>query len=209
MTEDEQIQQLIEFFSHSTEKEFTRLFGEQKAGALRKLYDRQFKIHYNNYNQMMPTPLAKRHGINSLFVMALDDALMEIKASYSQLKQSVLSIYHEMLREFYETEVQKLEESKDRWKAFVEWVRRGNKANYDNEFFKVLEVQQDDKCFGFDIQKCLYFDVFREAGRQELGPILCEYDNIIASFLDKWINFTRYETIASGDKRCTFRYCKK
>ncbi|MFW9959896.1 MAG: L-2-amino-thiazoline-4-carboxylic acid hydrolase [Candidatus Thorarchaeota archaeon] len=206
MTDDETIQQLIEFFSRSTESEFTRLFGEQKANALHKLYDRQFRIHYNNYNHMMPNPLARRHGINSLFVMALDDALMEIKASYSQLKESVLAIYHEMLKEFYETEVQQLEASKDKWRAFIEWVRRGNKANYDNEFFKVLEVQQDDKCFGFDIQKCLYFDIFREAGRQELGPILCEFDSILASYLDKWIKFTRYETIASGDKRCTFRY---
>ena len=208
MTEDEQIQQLVEFFSRSTEKELARLFGEQKADALRKLYDRQFKIHYNNYSQMMPTPLAKRHGMNSLFVMALDDTLMEIKASYTQLKESVLSIYQDMLGEFYETEVKQLEESEDRWKAFIEWARRGNKANYDNEFFKVLEVQQDDKCFGFDIQKCLYFDIFREAGRHELGPILCEYDSLIAGFLDKWIKFTRYETIASGDKRCTFRYEK-
>ncbi len=208
MTEDDQIQQLIEFFSFSTGKELARLYGEQKADALRRLYDRQFKIHYNNYKHMMPNPLAKRHGINSLFVMALDDALMELKASYSQLKESVLSVYQEMLNEFYETEAQQLEESKDSWSAFIEWARKGNKANYDNEFFKVLEVQQDDKCFGFDIQKCLYFDIFREAGREELGPILCEYDSIFANFVNEWIKFTRYETIAAGDKRCTFRYEK-
>ena len=206
MTEDNQIQQLIEYFSPLIGKELARLFGEQKGDALHRLYDRQFKIHYNNYVHMMPNPLTKRHGINSLFVMALDDVLMEVKASYSQLKESVLSIYKEMLQIFYESETRQLVESKDPWRAFIEWVREGNKANYDNDFFKVLEVQQDDRCFGFDIQKCLYFDIFREAGRPELGPILCEYDSILANNIAEWIKFTRLETIASGDKRCTFRY---
>ncbi|MDH4214339.1 MAG: L-2-amino-thiazoline-4-carboxylic acid hydrolase [Candidatus Thorarchaeota archaeon] len=206
MTEDNQIQQLIDYFSLLTGRELHRLFGEQKGDALHSLYDRQFRIHYNNYKHMMPIHLAKRHGINSLFVMALDDTLREIKASYSQLKVSVISIYKEMLQTFFESEVRHLEESVDPWGAFIEWIRKGNRANYDNEFFKVLEIQQDDQCFGFDIQKCLYFDILREAGRPELGPILCDYDDMLANYLVKWIKFTRYETIASGGKRCTFRY---
>jgi hypothetical protein len=208
MAEDNQVQQIIEYLSRLTGKELVRLLGEQKGNALHSLYDRQFMIHYNNYKHMMPNSLAKRHGINSLFVMALDDVLMEKKASFSQLKESVLSIYKEMLQTFFEAEARKLEESKDPWGAFTEWTRQGNKANYDNEFFKVLEVQHDNKCFGFDIQKCLYFAIFREAGRPELGPILCEYDKIFASTISRWIKFTRNETIASGDKRCTFRYEK-
>jgi hypothetical protein len=206
MTEDEQIQQIIDYLSVLAGKELVRVFGEQKGDALHRLYERQFKIHYNNYKHMMPNPLAKRHGINSLFVMALDDVFMEVKASYSQLKKSVLSIYKEMLQTFFESEVQQLEKSEDPWGAFIEWTKKGNKANYDNEFFKVLEVQQDNKSFGFDIQRCFYFDIFREAGRPELGPILCEYDSILSNYLEKWIKFTRYETIALGDKRCTFRY---
>jgi hypothetical protein len=206
MTEDSQIQQLIEYFSQLTGKELVKMFGEQKGNALHSLYERQFKIHYNNYKQRMPNSLAKRHGLNSLFVMTLDDVLREVKASYSQLKHSVLSIYTEMLQANFEAEVRQIEASKDPWNAFTEWVRRGNKANYDNEFFKVLEDQHNEKYFGFDIQKCLYFDIFRDAGRPELGPILCEFDSILASVVEKWIKFTRYETIASGDKRCTFRY---
>jgi len=206
MTEDNQIQQLIEYISRLTGKELVKLFGEQKGEALHSLYERQFRIHYNNYKPMMPNSLAKRHGINSLFVMTLDDVLREVKASYSQLKDSVLSIYKEMLQIYFENEVRNFEESENPWGEFTEWARKGNKANYDNEFFKVLEVQRDDTCFGFDIQKCLYFDIFRDAGRPELGPILCAYDSILASTVEKWIKFTRHETIAKGDKRCTFRF---
>jgi hypothetical protein len=206
MTEESESQQLIDCFSDLAGKEFIRLFGQQKGDALHRLYERQFRIHYNNYSQMMPNPLAKRHGINTLFVMAVDDVLREVKASYSQLRKSILAIYREMLLGFFGTETASIKQSKDPWNAFIEWVQRGNKGNYENEFFKLVEVHKNDKEFGFDIQRCFYFDILREAGRPELGQILCEYDGILASVVDTWIRFTRNETIASGDKRCTFRY---
>jgi hypothetical protein len=208
MSPDEQTQQLIDYFSQLTLQELKNQFGD-KGEAMHKLFVRQFKIHYNNYEHMMPNPLAKRHGVNSLFVMAMDDVMCEVRASFSELKETVLSIYRAMLQEYFEDEVAKLEQSEDPWSAFVEWARKGNEANYNNEHFQLEEIAQEEGCFGFDIQKCLYFDILREAGKPELGPILCEYDNIFTSFVESWIQFTRHETIATRDKRCTFRYCKK
>ncbi len=208
MTSDNQIQQLIDYFSQSTLEELTKQFGD-KGGSMHKLFVRQFKIHYNNYEHMLPDPLAKRHGVNSLFVMALDDVMCEVRASFIELKEIVISIYRAMLQEYFTAEAKILEESDDPWDSFVEWIRKGNEANYNNDYFKLIEVNQESGCYGFDIQKCLYFDILREAGKPELGPILCEYDRILADVLENWIEFTRYETIASGDKRCTFRYCKK
>ena len=208
MSPDEQTQQLIDYFSQLTLQELKNQFGD-KGEAMHKLFARQFKIHYNNYEHMMPTPLAKRHGVNSLFVMAMDDVMCEVRASFSELKEIVLSIYRAMLQEYFEAEVVKIEQSEDTWNAFVDWARKGNEANYINEYFQLDEIAQEEGCFGFDIQKCLYFDILREAGKPELGPILCEYDKIFMNFVESWIQFTRHETIATGDKRCTFRYCKK
>jgi hypothetical protein len=208
MPEDDSIQELIDNFSILTHQELLRLFDSERGDALHKLYDRQFKIHYNNYKSMMTNDLAKRHGINSLFLMALDDVLMEVKARFSQLKESVISIYKAMLLEFFESEAQQLAKEANPWIAFVEWVKKGNKINYDNEFFKVMEVQNDENHYGFDIQRCFYFDILKESGRPELGPILCDYDNILANTVNSWIKFTRHETIAAGDQRCTFRYEK-
>ncbi|MHA1943496.1 MAG: L-2-amino-thiazoline-4-carboxylic acid hydrolase [Candidatus Thorarchaeota archaeon] len=207
MSETDPLQQLIEYFSFFTEEELTKQFGE-KGGPMHKLFQRQFKIHYNNYEHMMPDDIAKRHGVNSLFVMALDDVMCEVRASFTQLKDTVLSIYRAMLQEYFNTETQKLEQSDDPWNTFVEWARKGNETNYNNDYFKVIEVDQDTGCYGFDIRRCLYFDILREAGKPELGPILCEYDSILSDSVSKWIVFTRLETIASGDKRCDFRYCK-
>jgi hypothetical protein len=208
MSETDPIQQLIEYFSTSAEKELTSQFGD-KGKSLFKLFQRQFKIHYNNYEHMMPDQLAKRHGVNSLFVMAMDDVMCEVRASFSELKNTVVSIYQEMMQEYFSAESQKLEQSDDPWGAFVEWAKKGNEANYINEYFQLKEVVQEPGCFGFDISKCLYFDILREAGKSELGPILCEYDQIFMDYVQDWIRFTRHETIATGDSRCDFRYCKR
>ena len=208
MAPDEQTQQLIEHFSQATLQELNKQFGE-KGTPMHKLFERQFKIHYNNYENMLSDPLAKRHGLNSLFVMALDDVMCEVRASFNELKETVISIYRAMLFEYFKAEAATIEQADKPCDAFDEWVRKGNEANYNNVLFKVVEVEQEDGCFGFDIQKCLYFDILREAGKPELGPILCDYDNILADAIESWIQFTRHETIASGDNRCTFRYCKK
>ena len=207
MSETDPLEQLKDHFSLITEKELTKQFGD-KGGPLHKLFQRQFKIHYNNYEHMMPDDLAKKHGVNSLFVMALDDVMCEVSASFTQLKDTVLSIYRAMLEEYFATESQKMEQSRDSWATFVEWARKGNEANYNNDYFQLVEVDVKPGCFGFDINKCLYFDILREAGKPELGPILCEYDQIFADSVKSWIQFTRHETIATNDKRCDFRFCR-
>ena len=209
MTEENPSQQLIDYFSELTKAELIKRFGDVKGNGLHQLYDRQFKIHWNNYVHMFPDDIAKRHGINSLFVMALDDVLREIRASYTDFKDAVLTIYKAMLLDYFREEAVKLQGADDPWNAFVEWMKKGNAANYMNDYFALTEVDAGENCFGFDIKRCLYFEVLKESGRPELGSILCEYDHLLASTVDSWINFKRHETIAGGDKRCTFRYCKK
>jgi hypothetical protein len=208
MAPDDPTQQLIDYFSNAALQELTNQF-EDRGPAMHKLFVRQFKIHYNNYENMMPTPLAKRHGINSLFVMAMDDVMCEVRASFSELKDMVISIYCAMLQDYFKREVEKLEAVSNPWNAFVKWARQGNEANYNNDYFQVKEVETQEERFGFDIQRCFYFEILRESGKPELGPILCEYDSLLAEAVQNWIEFTRHETIARGDKRCTFRYCKK
>ena len=209
MTEEHPIQQLIDDFSHFTRAELVKRFGDIKGGGLHQLYDRQFKIHWNNYVHMLPNDDAQRHGINSLFVMALDDVLREVRASYSDFREAVLTIYHAMLLDYFKEEAAKIQSSSNPWTAFIDWTKKGNEANFKNQFFNLTEVDAGENCYGFDIKRCLYFEVLKEAGRPELGPILCEYDSLMITILESWIDFKRHETIAKGDLRCTFRFCKK
>ena len=180
MAPDEQIQQLIDSFSQLTLQEMNKQF-EEKGGPMHKLYERQFKIHYNNYEHMLTDPLAKRHGVNSLFVMALDDVMCEVRASFNDLKETVISIYRAMLFEYFKAEVAALEQVDNPWDAFVEWLRKGNEANYNNDLFKLVEVEQEEGCFGFDIQKCLDF---RQTNSRNTLPATSEIDVRKSSTLD-------------------------
>ncbi|MGY5854261.1 MAG: hypothetical protein RTU92_11890, partial [Candidatus Thorarchaeota archaeon] len=152
MTPDPEIQQLIDYISQLARDELLKQFGERKGNSLHKLYDRQFKIHYNNHEESMPDNLAKRHGVNSLFVLALDEVLMEVRASYSQLKDTVLTIYRTMLEQYFNDESAKLKASDNPWSAFVEWMQKGNQSNYANDYFQLVEVEHDESHFGFDIR---------------------------------------------------------
>ncbi len=114
-----------------------------------------------------------------------------------------------MLQSYFDDEANKLLQSANPWSAFVEWAKRGNEANYDNEYFGVDEVVADDSQFGFDIRGCFYYHILTQARRSELGAIICEYDYILASTVQDWIEFQRRETIASGDSHCKFRYQRK
>ena len=153
MTEENPNKQLIDYFSTLTKAELIKRFGDVKGAGLHQLYDRQFKIHWNNYVHMFPDDVAKRHGINSLFVMALDDVLREIRASYADFKDAVLTIYRTMLLDYFKEEAEKLQSTGDPWNAFVEWAKKGNEANYNNEYFVLSEVDTDENCFGFDIRE--------------------------------------------------------
>lgn len=209
MTEESPIQQLIDDFSQFTKAELVKRFGDVKGGGLHQLYDRQFKIHWNNYVHMIPDDNAKRHGINSFFVMALDDVLREIRASYTDFKDAVLAIYRTMLLDYFKEEAESMQSSEDSWTAFIGWARKGNEANYKNQFFQLTEVDAGPNCYGFDIKRCLYFEILKESGRPELGSILCEYEALMMPLVESWIDFKRHDTIAGGDLRCTFRFCKK
>jgi hypothetical protein len=99
--------------------------------------------------------------------------------------------------------------SDDPWKTFVTSTKSANKQLYENEYFQCKTVIDDNQQFGFDINRCIYYEIFKENGHEDLAPLLCEYDFILADNVKDWITFTRDETIAEGSHRCTFRYFKK
>ena len=90
--------------------------------------------------------------------------------------------------------------------TFVESTRTGNRKVYDNEYFRLKEISSTKEEFVFDINRCIYQEVFKKFGREDIGPIMCEYDSIIADNVSEWVRFEREETIASGCDKCTFRF---
>ncbi len=201
--------QIIPYFFLLTKNHFEQEFGSDQGKRMSKKFEKRFNELFKQNSDKMSDDLSNFHGINPIFVMALDDTLKEQNVSFEDLKSHVLGIYEIMLQELLNKQQQQLESSETPWETYVEAAKSGNKQFYDNKYFQLKVVQDNDQEFGFDIQRCFYFEFFKDNDRPGLGPILCEYDYILARNVEKWVKFERTETIADGDSCCNFRFFRK
>ncbi|MHA1904043.1 MAG: L-2-amino-thiazoline-4-carboxylic acid hydrolase [Candidatus Thorarchaeota archaeon] len=208
MPTDEKVEQMRQYFMMLTESSLIEQHGEEHGRELSERFRHRFLELINANEYLMPDSLARHHGTNPLFIMALEDILKPTGITREVLTERVLNIYRTMLGPILEGQATKLESSNDAWRTFVQSAKIGNKNFYDNEYFQLKIVEDDSTQFGFDINKCIYFDIFRENGRAELAPILCEYDFILSANVDDWVRFERDETIADGYPQCKFRYSR-
>ncbi|MHA2004666.1 MAG: L-2-amino-thiazoline-4-carboxylic acid hydrolase [Candidatus Thorarchaeota archaeon] len=206
MSNDEQLEQLIQYFFMLTENHLCQQYGVEQSKDMLEVFKTRFRELLDENKDVMPDALSRKHGVNPVFVMALDDALGKERPSLDHLKRDVLGIYNEMMQAFIDQMVKQFEASKDPWTSFIEFTKVGNKNNYENDYFQLSNSEYTDDKIGFDIKRCLYFDILEKNGRPELGPILCDYDYILADAVRKWGRFERKETIADGNTRCDFRY---
>jgi len=206
---DDFIEQMKLNFHKLTTDYLLSTFGESKGKLLFAKYNYAFQIFYEKNLSLLPTNLSKRHGINSIFVLAFDKALEEENLTHNELKGHVIAIYKVMMQSLLENQTKQLETSENPWQSFVKKTKEGNILLYENEYFQALIAFDEESVFGIDIHRCFYFEIFQANDRPHLGPILCEYDFLLAKAFEKWVRFERTETIVDGFTRCDFRYYPK
>jgi len=118
--ENHQLQQLIQYFFLLAEKESASRFGTDNSAVLTERLKTRFAELYEENTDMMFDVLAKRNGVNPVFIMALDDALKDKRVSFDQLKAIVLSVYRTMLQGLLEQQRTALESSSNAWRTYVE-----------------------------------------------------------------------------------------
>jgi hypothetical protein len=203
---DEQVMQLVSYFKILTQNHFTEQFGKVRADQLSGQFNQHFDLKLQHNLSLMPDLLSQRHGINAIFLLALAETLQKETTSLAGLQDHMLSIYRNMLKDLLAQQTEALETSDDTWEHFISSVKIGNNALYDNAYFQIQYTNESNEQFGFDIRRCFYYEILEKNGHPELGPLLCEFDYILADNVTKWIQFERPETIANGNPRCTFRY---
>lgn len=205
MENSEMLKQFKEHFQFLTLQEIGNSYEEETAEVYFERFVEAFQRLFEKNEHLMPDAQAKWHAINPIFVLALHEALEPSNVSFEKLKEHVISIYRVMTSKLVEDYVAQIESSEDKWKTVVESTRYGNQQNYDNSYFGLTYVADNEREFSFDINKCFYFEIFEANGHPELGPILCEYDYILMDAIPNWVRFERTETIANGDTRCNFQ----
>jgi hypothetical protein len=203
---ENRIKQLKKYFFLIIKDYLTKNFSENKGKILNEKFQKLFNELYSQNEDLMPDPISKEHGINPIFIIALYRTLNEQKISLNDFKDIIISIYEIILAEMLKLMVSQLEKSKNPFSMFVNFSLPAAKRLYGNEHFRQEILQADDEGYFFDINKCLYFEIFQKNGLPELGPILCDYDLILARAVTKWIKFERNKTIANGSTLFIFRY---
>jgi hypothetical protein len=201
--------QIVQYFLLLTENYLNEQYGSESGKKLFETFKKRFNELYLKNEDMMPDALSKQHAITPIFAIALSNALQNENITLEDLKNHILSIFRTILKSYLAKQGEELEVSDNPWDSFVKMCKTGNKQLYENEYFQLAVIHDDSKQFGFDINRCLYYEIFTKNGRPDLGPLLCDYDHILAGNVEKWVRFERTETIADGDSRCNFRYYRK
>jgi hypothetical protein len=209
MSETEFQEQLMSYFETLTKSRLVEIYGLWKGRNYANEFVDTFRGIFSKNEHLMPDTISKRHGVNPAFVLALHDILQQESVSFDELKEHILAIYGVMMQQLVDNYKANLEASEDSWKSIVEYTKAGNQQNYDNRYFNLDYITDNDNELGFDIKKCLYFEIFKANGHPELGTILCEYDYILMDATSKWVRFRRTETIADGNVRCDFRLYRR
>lgn len=201
-----QIRQLMEYFTVLTNKHIDDEFDSSNASKIKLIFKNEFQLLFSTNSKHITDELSAKHGVNPIFVIALKKALSDYVASIDELKTHVLAIYELIIAPVLERQKQQIAESEDLWGSFIQNITNGNNQLYNNEYFKLEIMEASDTKYGFDLNCCYYYKIFKLNGFEELGAILCEYDYLISDNLKQWIKFERTETIATGFNRCNFRF---
>jgi hypothetical protein len=74
--------------------------------------------------------------------------------------------------------------------------------------WEVEWLEDSDECLAFDMHRCFYLNVLTAYGAPELTPLFCLADDLLYESLSPTIRWLRTGTLARGDDRCDFRWCR-
>ncbi|NHJ85032.1 MAG: hypothetical protein FK734_06190 [Asgard group archaeon] len=198
------VEDLMNYFFMLTEEHLKTKYPEYEAKEIISEFKQIFRELIVQYSS---DPIKQNDAINPIFLIALHDSQPNL--SREELLEQMLSVYRKLLEDILLSQNIGLATSDNPWKTFVKATKDANKQLYENEFFQCQTVVENEQEFGFNINRCIYYEIFVENNHKELAPLLCEYDYILADNLREWLIFNRDETIANGFEKCTFRYYLK
>ncbi|TFH26553.1 MAG: hypothetical protein E4G98_06950 [Promethearchaeota archaeon] len=206
----ENIKALKSYFSLLVELFLKQKFVDSKASVYSEKFNHLFiSLMESPINKpFFSSPTANLHAVNPLFVIALYKTLESEHIPMNEFTDLVMDVYKIMVKPLLEKQRKAIQNVKDPWLHFISSTKEGNHKLYGNEYFQMEYAVEDRLRFGFDINRCYYYDIFKANDAIKLAPVMCKYDILLADNLNEWVRFQRNSTIAAGDPKCAFRYFK-
>ena len=192
----------IAYFLNITELYYEKNFCKNQFSVFRSEFLRLIEENAEE----MKDKLKSMHIVNPLFVISIHKSISEeLDGDLDLLKTHIIDgLYGDIMAAYIENERTKFLSSDNPWKTYLDGVKKGNAYLYDNALFDFELVKDEPNEYVFHLNKCYYWDTFKRYNTAELGPILCEYDFLMAKNVDEWIDFSRENTIANGGLFCDF-----
>ena len=149
----------------------------------------------------------KKHTYTALVAVALSNVFKKHDHNDEKIEEVILGNFRLMVVPIMLPLKKRMEKSEDPWSKFLPYARDGTVNAYSTFNPEILKA--DDNGLSFDLQHCVFYDVFKRNNSEHLGPVFCKYDFILADLVQDMVTFKREETIATGGCKCTFRYCPK
>ncbi len=200
--------QLSDYMALLIEQKMVELYQEEKGNIYAKEYRSRYESNFQANLKHMPDDAGKFTGSSAILVISLYQTLVSEKLSIEGFTDIFMSVYGLLMKDTLDGMIAAIKITSNPFKSYVEMFS-ANPSPYDNEYFKQETLQTNEQGYHLDIHRCQFFEIFKDNGLPELGPVMCEYDLLYANALESWVKFVRNETIAKGDKKCTFRYYPK
>lgn len=106
------------------------------------------------------------------------------------------------------TPMRLLDKLTDPYPLFRRAVHWRMETDFPAEGFQTEWLQDDEQAVAFNLHTCLYLDVLRQHGAEELTPVFCAMDDMMMEGVD-FISWDRTQTQGLGAEFCDFRWTRR
>lgn len=137
------------------------------------------------------------------FISALVYRALRDKFDREEANENFRRFLFPMMKPIFSLSMGKLPDSPN---AFATFKKRYIKGNKPLTLMTWEVVESTENTFQADFSRCGLAETGDAVGFPELSTLFCEYDKVFFDAYDPRLTFARTETIASGCKRCNFRF---
>lgn len=197
---------IIRYFCTKAWDKMEPIYGSEKSDILIDRLETKMAQLYTKNSDFFPNDLAKKHGVNPIFLIALKSTLRREIEEFHDFEQFVMDIIfkiYEPKMNFYKSLAK---DTSNRWEKFIEDKKKIVESIYNNPLFNLEYTHEDRFRFGFNLKRCFNFELLEKNGYPELTQILCQFEYVLAENLKSWVKISQQQTICGGDPICAFRY---
>ncbi len=118
--------QMVQFFINNTEVHFDEIFSKSKSAEMLNKLEDLFSSLFEKNRHLLPDQLTQHHGINPIFVIAMEETLNDEISTIEELKVHVMVVYKYIMKSYLEMQRSRYLKTQDKWNLYLSEAKQGN-----------------------------------------------------------------------------------